>query len=65
MENANIESISNIDQESTKFKVEYVIENVIMNPAGNYSEMGDNDIRELIPEVEIGKLVCLGYFDSQ
>lgn len=53
MENANIESISNIDQGSTKLEFAYAAENVTMNSAGNYSEMGDDDVRELVPEVEI------------
>lgn len=44
MENAKIEYISNIDQGSTELEVEYVAENVTMNPAGNYFEMGDDDV---------------------
>ena len=41
-------------------------ENTNTNSGGrNYSETGDDDVRELVPEVEITKLVSLGYFDSQ
>ena len=32
--------------------------------SGNYSEMGDDNVQELVPEVGIKKLVSLGYFDS-
>ena len=31
----------------------------------NYFKIGDNDIQELVSEVEIEKLVSLGYFDNQ
>ena len=63
MENANIESMSNLMEATTELEVEYA-DNVTMG-TGNYSEIGDDDVRELVPEVEIGRLVSLGYFDNQ
>lgn len=36
-----------------------------MNLIDNYSEIKDNNIRKLVLEVEIRKLVSLEYFNSQ
>lgn len=57
IENANIESISNLIKATIKLKLEYA--NNITISIKNYSKIGDNDVQELIPEVEIGK------FDNQ
>ncbi len=40
-------------------------EDVSASAARGYSRIGDDDVRELVPEVEITKLSSLGYFDSQ
>lgn len=31
----------------------------------NFSEIKNNDVQELVPEVEIRKLMSLRYFDNQ
>ena len=31
----------------------------------NYSKIENDDVQELVPEVEIEKLVFVGYFDNQ
>ena len=65
MENANIESTQVHHTEVEDMEFEYS-ENTNANSGGrDYSETGDDDVRELVPEVEITKLVSLGYFDSQ
>ena len=48
---------------TTELEMEYV-DNVTIGK-GNYSKIRDDDFWELVPEVEIGKLVSLGYFDNQ
>ena len=48
---------------TTELEVEYA--DNITTGTRNYSEIEDDDVWELVPEVEIGKLVCLGYFDNQ
>ena len=63
MENANIESTSDLMEATTELEVEYA--DNIATGTRNYSEIGDDDVRELVPEVEIGKLISLGYFDNQ
>lgn len=64
MENANIKSISNINQRY-KLEIKFIAKKNTINLVGNYSKMGNDDIWEWVSEVEIGKLVSLGYFDSQ
>ncbi len=39
-------------------------EDITMN-VGSDSEIGNNDVQELVPEVEITKLVSFEYLDSQ
>ena len=51
MENTNIESTSDLMEATTKLKVEYV--DNITTSTRNYSEIGDDDVWELVPEVEI------------
>ena len=55
--------MSDLMEATTELEVEYT-DNIATNTR-NYSEIGDNDVWELVPEVEIGKLVSLGYFDNQ
>ena len=63
MENTNIESTSYLMKATNKLEVEYV--DNITTGIRNYSEIGDDDVWELVSEVEIEKLVSLGYFDNQ
>ena len=55
MENANIESTQAHHAEVDDMELEYS-EDVAASAAGGYSEIGDDDVRELVPEVEITKL---------
>lgn len=63
MENTNIKSISNLIYNFIELEVEYA-DNVIIDTK-NYSKMGNDNIQKLVSEVEIEKLVFLGYFDNQ
>lgn len=65
IENDNIESIQihHIEADDIKFKYS---ENTNANIAiRSYSKIGDDDLRKLVSEVEITKLLSLRYFDSQ
>ena len=64
MENANIESTQVYHVEVNDIELEYS-KDIAASIARGYSEIGDDDVRELVPEVEITKLASLGYFDSQ
>lgn len=57
MENANIESTQVHHVESDDMEFEYS-EKTNANTGGGYSETGGDDIRELVPEVEITSLLC-------
>lgn len=65
MENANIEStqIHHIEVEDIKF--EYFKNTNANSSDRDYSETGDDNVCELVPEVQITKLVSLEYFDFQ
>ena len=52
MEDANIESIQSHHEEIDDMELEYS-EEVAADAVGGYSEIGDDDVRELVPEVEI------------
>ena len=58
MEDANIESIQSHHEEIDDMELEYS-EEVAANAVGGYSEIGDDDVSELVPEVEITKLASL------
>ena len=65
MKNANIKSTQVHHTEVKDMEFEYS-ENTNANSGGrDYSETEDDDVHELVSEVEITKLVSLGYFDSQ
>ena len=63
MENANIELTFDLMEETTELEIKYT-DNIITSTR-NDSEIGDDDVWELVPEMEIRKLVSLGYFDNQ
>ena len=52
MEDANIESIQSHYKEIDDKELDYA-EEVAANAVRGYSEISDDDVRELIPEVEI------------
>ena len=63
MENVNIESKSNLMEAITKLEVEYT-DNITIG-IRNYFKIEDDDVWKLVPEMKIGKLIFLGYFDNQ
>ena len=63
IENANIESTSDLIEATIELEVEYA--DNIATGTRNYFKIEDDNVRELVPEIEIGKLVSLGYFDNQ
>lgn len=63
IENVNIELMSNLMEITIELKIEYV-DNIIIG-IRNYFEIENNDVWELIPKVEIEKLMSLRYFNNQ
>ena len=45
-------------------KFEYFKNTNDNNTSRSYSEIRDNNIRKLVPDIEITKLISFGYFDS-
>ena len=64
IENANIESISNLIEATAELEVEYADNIANATKTRNYSKIENDNVWELVLEMEIGKLVSLRYFHN-
>lgn len=57
--------MSDLIKATAELEVEYADNIVTATSTKNYSKIKNDNVGELISEVEIRKLVSLGYFDNQ